>query len=501
MKRIAIAGFQHETNTFAPTLADFHEFEIADAWPGLLKGPEVIPGTRGINLPMAGFVDAAASAGGYELLPIVWCSAEPSSYVTTDAYERIAVMILDGIRNAGELDGIYLDLHGAMVTQDHEDGEGELVRRIRTLVGPDLPIAVSLDLHANVTPELVAHASSLNIFRTYPHIDMADTGVAAFKTLEYLLSLGPLQKAFRQVPFLIPLTAQHTGSEPCQSLYASLNAPEGETVLFADIAMGFPPADIFHSGSSVVAYAGTQEDADRAADALLQMFLDAEEVFDSGLRSPDETVAEAMAHTGTKPIVIADAQDNAGAGASSDTTGLLTAMVDGEAQGAVLGLLDDAAVAAEAHALGVGEEFTASLGGKSGQQGQVPFEGRFRVEALSDGTFPFTGVMYGGSIANLGQTAVLRILDTPADVRVVVGSTRCQCLDQAIFTHIGVDPSAQRMVGVKSTVHFRADFEPIADKVLVAEAPGAHPCRLDNITYHNLRPGVRLGPGGKEYSR
>ena len=131
-------------------------------------------------------------------------------------------IIFDGIRDVHDLYGISLDLNVAMVTQDHEDGEGELLRPIRELTGPDLPIAVSFNLHANVTPEIVARASSLNIFRTYPHIDLADTGARAFTSLQHLLTQGPLCKAFRQVPFLVPLTSQHTWSEPCQALYSSL---------------------------------------------------------------------------------------------------------------------------------------------------------------------------------------------------------------------------------------------------------------------------------------
>jgi microcystin degradation protein MlrC len=402
-----------------------------------------------------------------------------------------------GIRDAGELDGIYLELHGAMVTQAHEDGEGELLRRIRNLTGPDLPIAVSFDLHANITPRIIHHASTINIFRTYPHIDLADTGARSFLSLERLLTSGPLYKAFRQVPFLVPLTSQHTGSEPCKALYASLQHLSNETLFSADIAMGFPPADIYHAGPSVVAYAGTQGDADEAADSLLQTLVDAENDFDDVLQSPQAAVTEAIAHGGSRPIVLADAQDNAGAGASSDTTGLLSALVRGNAQGAVLALLNDVEVAARAHDLGITAEFSASLGGKSGQDGQYPYEGRFRVEALSNGEFLFTGAMYGGMTAHLGPMAVLRVLDTPADVRIVIGSVRCQCLDQAIFTHIGIEPTVQRIVALKSSVHFRADFEPIADKVLVVEAPGAHPCRLDKIKYENLRPGVRLGPGGR----
>ena len=496
MKRIAVAGFQHETNTFAPTLARLAEFEEADCWPGLLSGGEVIEVLSGVNISITGFVDAARAAGGYEIIPVIWCSAEPSSYVTTDAFERISGMLLDGIRDAGNLDGIYLDLHGAMVTQDHEDGEGELLRRIRELTGPNLPIAVSFDLHATVTPEIVEHASSINIFRTYPHIDLADTGARAFQSLEHLLTGNQLCKAFRQVPFLVPLTSQHTESVPCLSLYASLDQLPGDTFVSADIAMGFPPADIFHSGPSIVAYAGSQKQANEVADGLLQSFLDAEDRFEDKLISPEIAVAEATAHTGTGPVVIADAQDNPGAGASSDTTGLLHALVGGNAQGAVLALLDDAETALQAHNLGVGTEFSAMLGGKSGQDGQFPFDGRFRVETLGNGEFTFTGDMFGGITANLGPMAVLQVLDTPADVRVVVGSVRCQCLDQAIFRHCGIEPAEQRIVAVKSSVHFRADFESLADKILVVEAPGAHPCRLDNIKYDKLRPGVRLGPGG-----
>jgi microcystin degradation protein MlrC len=500
MKRIAIAGFQHETNTFSATLASYSEFEKADAWPGLIYGDEVLRQLSGVNISTTGFADAAMAAGGYEIIPVLWCAAEPSSYVTTDAFERIAKRIVEGIKSAGELDGIYLELHGAMVTQEFEDGEGELLRRIRELTGPDLPIAVSFDLHANVTPEIIRHASSVNILRTYPHIDLLQTGERAFRSLERLLTQGPLHKAFRQAPFLVPLTSQHTGSVPCHTLYASLDHRAVETVFSVDLAMGFPPADIFHAGPSVVAYAGSQEGADRAADELLQSLVNAEHDFENVLLSPQAAVAEAMAQEGSKPVVIADAQDNAGAGATSDTTGLLSALVGGNAQGVVLALLDDAEIASKAHELGIDAEFSALLGGKSSQEGQGPFEGRFRVEALSNGEFLFTGAMYGGMTANLGPMAVLRVLDTAADVRVVIGSIRCQCLDQAIFAHIGIEPKAQRIVAVKSSVHFRADFEPIAEKVLVVEAPGAHPCRLDKIKYRNLRPGVRLGPGGRPHS-
>lgn len=501
MKRIAIAGFQHETNTFAATKAGFAEFETADAWPGLLKGDALFAGVAGINLPIEGAITAARAAGGCDLVPIIWCAAEPSAHVEDDAYERIASMILDGVRAAGAIDGLYLDLHGAMVTESHDDGEGELLRRLRAAVGPDLPIAVSLDLHANLTRAMVEHASILGVFRTYPHLDMAETGARSFGLLRRMLDGEPLFKAFAQSPFLTPLSAQHTGSAPCDALYGGLADLEGGAVISADIALGFPAADIADAGPAFVAYGATQAAADAACARLLDAFIAAEPRFENPLLSPEEAVAQAMAMGGARPVVIADVQDNPGAGGSSDTTGLLSALVAGGAQGAALALLNDPEIAATAHGLGVGAEFEAALGGKSGQPGQQPFRGRFRVERLSDGAFAFTGAMYAGATAQLGPTALLRVLDPGAQVRIVVGSTRCQCLDQAIFAHIGVEPAAQRILVVKSTVHYRADFEPIAGRILLVEAPGDNLCRLEAAPYRKLREGVRLSPGGRAFKR
>ena len=498
MARIAVAGFQHETNTFGATRAAFADFEMADAWPGMLRGSEVISGVQGANLPMAGFARAARRDSSVCLLPIVWCSAEPSSYVTDDAFERISGMILGGVREAGALDGIYLDLHGAMATESHQDGEGELLSRLRALVGDELPIAVSLDLHANVTRAMTELASSISIFRTYPHLDMAETGARAFRALMRVVRGGRRPRvAWRRSPFLVPLHAQCTGAAPCAELYATVarmgSAPES----WAELAMGFPAADIYDCGPSVCAYAETRAAADLAADELLAALTAAEGDFDCALLSPEESVAKArkIAAAAGRPAVIADVQDNSGAGGSSDTTGLLRALVLGGAKGAVLGMLNDPEIAARAHALGAGEIFAGELGGKTPVS--APFGGRFVVEALSDGEFPFTGEMYAGCVAETGPTALLRVADERSEVRVVVGSKRCQCLDKAVFTHLGVNLSAQSIIAVKSSVHFRADYEPIAAAVLSVKSPGLNPCCLDEIPYQRLRPGVRIGPRGR----
>lgn len=497
MTRIAIAGFQHETNTFAPGRAGMAEFEMADSWPALLTGPEVIEGTRGMNLPIAGFAAAAGEVPGITLVPILWCAAEPSGPVTDDTFDTIAGRIADGVRQAGAVDAIYLDLHGAMVTESHEDGEGALLHRLRELAGPELPVVVSLDLHANLTADMVRLASAICIYRTYPHLDMAETGARAFAALQAQLRGQRPAKAFRQVPYLVPLHAQHTGSDPVRGLYAGLDRFADGPSTYAELALGFTAADIADTGPAIVAYAPSEGEANRMADTVLADMLAVESRFDCALLSPATAVARAMAVPTGRPVVIADVQDNPGAGGTADTTGLLRALVDLGATGAILGLMHDPELAKAAHHAGAGAFITGAMGGRSGIPGDRRFIGQFRVETLSDGQCHYTGEMYGGGVATLGPSAVLRVIDGKSDIRVVVTSIRNQCLDRAQFSHLGLRPETARIVCVKSTAHFRADFEPLAREVLLVNAPGAFPCVLSDVVYKKLRPGMRLGPSAR----
>jgi microcystin degradation protein MlrC len=277
---------------------------------------------------------------------------------------------------------------------------------------------------------------------------------------------------------------------------------EGNGVASIDLAFGFPPADIRHCGTTIVAFGEDQAATDRAADEMLRVLQESENAFHNPLIPANAAVRQAieMAVSASKPIVLADPQDNPGAGAIGDTTGLLKALVGEGAQKACLGMLWDPDSAAKAHETGTGGEFDASIGGRIPQPGCSAFEVRVRVEALSDGKFLCTGPMYGGSHADLGLMAVLLILDGTSEVRVVVGSQRAQNADQAIFRHIGLDPTTQKIVAVKSAVHFLADYQPIAQEVLFTESPGANPCQLDLIPFKRLRPGVRLGPNGPAFT-
>ena len=242
MTRIAVGGFLHETNTFAPTKATYADFVHGGGWPSMTIGADVLKVMRNINVGLAGFI-GAAEANGWELIPTIACGASPCAHVTEDAFERIVKVMIDGIANAGKLDAVYLDLHGAMVTEHLDDGEGEILARVRKVIGKDLPLVVSLDLHANVSPEAVEHADALFAYRPYPHVDMADSGRASAKHLALLLGTKQrFAKAFRQLPFLIPISWQCTNDQPTKSIYEKLAALESERVPTLSFAPGFPAA-------------------------------------------------------------------------------------------------------------------------------------------------------------------------------------------------------------------------------------------------------------------
>ena len=426
-----------------------------------------------------------------ELVPILWCSAEPGGLVTDDAFDRIVELILDGLADAGPIDGIYLDLHGAMVTETHFDGEGALLERIRSRFGKDLPVAVSLDLHANLSAQTVDHADAIAVYRTYPHLDMAETGGRAMRELLRRIDGAVRCAAFRQAPFLVPLHAQFTGDGPCDRLYRLLERLPTGADEHVELAMGFTAADIPDCGPSAVAYAGTTGRAAELADLIISELRSSEPEFDAPLLDSRDAVRSAMALEGT--VVIADVQDNPGAGGTSDTTGLLTALVEEQADNALLGVMCDPETAARAHGIGAGATFRGRLGGKSGPEGQAPFESDFRVLGTSDGKIAYSGEMYGGGVAEVGPSCLLSVEDIPGDIRIVVSSVRTQCLDRAFFTHFSVDPADAKIVCVKSTVHFRADFEPISSAILNVASPGLFPCRLADVNYVNSRKAVPAG--------
>lgn len=496
MARIAIGGFHHETNCFVDSRTDFSYFASHRDRPPLVYGDDVVKWLAGNTFAIAGFIEDMQAS--HELVPLLWTSGGAGGMVTRDAFERITCSLVGSLSLAMPVDAVYLDLHGAMVTEDFEDGEGELLRRVRAAIGPDVPIAISLDYHANVTPQMVELSDALIAYRTYPHVDRVETGQYAAEAMSALLQRGrPAGRALRKVPFLIPLNGQCTLVDPSRSVVARSRVVEGELVNLSYLA-GFPPSDLHWCGPSVIAHAWTQAAADRAADEMLGAVVAEEANFAEAMVSPEEGVDRAMtvSRTAKRPVVIADTQDNPGCGGTADATGLLKALVSANAQGAVLGFLCDAQAASAAHAVGEGAQVTLALGGRSGPEGVTPLEATFTVTRLGSGQFMSDGAVSGGRKIDVGPMALLSL----GGVSVVVTSKRLQAYDKAGFRHLGIEPSEQKILALKSTCHYRAEFEPIAEEVIVVLAPGYYLADPTLYPFRKLRPGVRLKPLGPAFA-
>ena len=496
MSRIAVGGFQHETNTFAPSKATYAAFGAGGGWPGVQYGEPLFAAVEGANIPAAGAIQALRALG-HTMVGTAWAAASPSAHVTAEAFERITGGIVSNLKDAGKVDGVYLDLHGAMVSEEFEDGEGEILRRVRELVGPRVPVVASLDLHANVTRAMVERADAMVAYRTYPHVDMADTGARAARLLDQMLKTGErLAGGFHTLDYLTGISSQCSFIEPCRSLYAELEKLENKYNCVLSFTPGFPMADFEECGMSVFGFGPEKKSTHEAAEALRRLVADAEKDFALELHAAGDAVQRAkLRGEPGSPVVLADTQDNPGAGGNGDTTGLLRALIEQNARDTVLGLLIDAPSAQRAHDAGKGANVVFSLGGLSKIPGDAPLGGEFTVEALADGKFTCSGPMFKGFRMTLGNMALLRSRAAPG-VRVVLASKKVQAADQEMFRHVGVEPRTQRILALKSSVHFRADFEPLAREVLVVKAPGPALADPAEFKWTRLRKGVRLRPLG-----
>jgi microcystin degradation protein MlrC len=484
---IAVGGFQHETNTFAPHRAGFADFIAADAWPGLTRGPALIEAVQGINLPIAGFI-AEAQSGAHRISPLTWCSATPSGRVTQDAFERICRMLIDDVRSLSHIDAVYLDLHGAMVAEHIDDADGELLRRVRAAIGPNTPLIASLDFHANVSELMLHQASALVSYRTYPHVDMFATGERAMRLL-YRVRNRPLMSALGRLPFLIPLTSQCTLAEPLASIMSAVASTERDAIHAANFAPGFAAADVAKCGPAVFVHAEDSKNAQRCTSELQELVCHREAQFALKVYA----IADALAcldelSPNDRPVILADTQDNPGGGGTSDTTSLLRALLDTHHSSVLCGLIFDPVAAARAHAAGVGTQVELQLGGHAGPAGETPLRGLFRVVALGDGNFTATGPFYRGARMTLGPMALVQL----GNLYIAVSSRKQQAADQAMFRHLGAEPERFALLVLKSSVHFRADFGALAKHILIVAAPGANTANPAELRYAKLPPQMRM---------
>lgn len=497
MKKIGLAGFIHETNTFSNTPTTLENFvNQSGFYPEMLKGEEIFQFKQSkMNIAASGFLQEADKLD-FDIVPLLWCGTEPSQTVPIDVFNNIMDQILSIMKDAGPYDGLYLDLHGAMVFGDLQDGEAEILKRVREVVG-SIPVVVSLDLHGNISPECFELADGMVGYRTYPHVDGFETGQRSAVLLEYLVEGNAVYKAFRQSPFLMPATTQPTTIEPAKSLYDLIPEVEAqEGVLSASIMEGFNACDLPHTGPSIFTYAKSQEAADTAAELLLDAMLERESGFSVNMYSPAEAVEKAihLSKSSEKPVLLIDVQDNAGGGSPSDTVWLLEELIKQKAQGAAVGIIWDPEAAQIAHTAGEGAEVEIPLGGKS-LPGHKPLKALFKVEKIFEGDFIGVGPMVKDRRLNLGKMAQLRY----KDVRVAVSSERMQALDRSLFQTVGIEPEKMKILVLKSANHYRADFGPIASEIINVDAPGAIIEDPVKIQYQHLRDGVRLKGLGPEF--
>jgi microcystin degradation protein MlrC len=463
--RLVVAAMLHETNTFSPIPTDLARFGDR----AMLSGEAARNYFKGTNTAIAAFIDQAEALKAEMAIPVT-ASAVPSGRVAAAAYKRITDAICEAIDKG--CDAALLDLHGAMVTETEEDGEGALLERIRRLK-PGLPIAVALDPHCNCTKKMVDNATALVGYSTYPHIDMYDTGRRAGRiVLDAMAGKTQPVMAWKQLPLLSQTLRQGTDDEPMKSLNALARAEEKNGLLAASILFGFPLADIRDAGTSVVTIAdGDRASAEAAAERIARAAWEQREEFVYKGRPLAATVAEAAALS-DGPIVLLDHSDNAASGATQDVMTVIAEVLrQGLEDVAVAAVWDPAAVLEMAKA-GPGATVSLKLGGRTdmpsiGLEGK-PLAVTGKVKALSDGEFVVRGPMFTGTTAKLGPSAVL---DT-GKMQIVVVSRHHEPFDTGIFTSLGIQPEHKRYLLLKSRIHYRAGFAKLAKHTFRLDGEG-----------------------------
>jgi microcystin degradation protein MlrC len=483
--RVVTGAISHETSTFT-TVPTTRENYLQRA--GFLRGASVLETFKGTNTPTGGFIDGA-EAHGFELIPTIHTTPHPSGPTPREIFDEVLGELLDGIAAAGEVDGVLLELHGAMVAEGIDDCEGYILAAVRRLVGPATPVLAQLDIHANVSPRMVEMADVLIGRETYPEIDMAARGRECADVLARIHREGLRPTlALHQIPMVWGMN-QVTAHAPMREAIEELHRIETQPgVVCGSISTCFPLADIPDMGASVyIATDNDQAQAERYARELGQWLYARRSDWHFRMPSTRE-VLDRLPDQGPFPIVLADRNDNPGGGSPGDGTGMLRTFLErGLAQACILYIVDPEAVAA-CRAAGVGATVELDVGAKT-----TPLQGRpvrleAEVMALSDGRFSYDGPMYAGLSGNMGPSAHIR----QDGVHVLLVTEREQPFDTAFARTLGLKPEAMHYVGVKSAAHFRAAFEPFAGSIFVVAEPSVHSAETGHLSYHNL--GRKLYP-------
>ncbi len=485
--RIVTGGIAQETNTFQrelTTLADFQR-------PGfgtIVRGQQLLD-LEGTGTVYGGTV-AEAKRLGVELIPTTYGSVMPGGRVTREAFDTLRDEIVAGIRAALPVDGVFLVLHGAMALENDDDGETLLIQAVRDVVGPSMPIVAPLDLHTNLSDDMVAGVDALVGYKEYPHVDMPETGARALQILVASIQQGTrLAMAHTRLPLIVPNQAMvTTWQSPLKIAIDRAREIEREPgVLAATVLGGFPFADVPFAGVATIVV--TEDDpalARRCADELAAICWERRDAFTIRPTPVAEAITEAMTAPAGSVYVLADIADSGASGTAGDGTAVLQGLLDaGARSAAVAQIMDREAVAACVEA-GVGSTVTLTVGGRHDRLHGPPVEVTGTVRLIHEGSFPLAGPMGAGTIASRGRTVVLEI-GGPGGIELQLTELRGHPHDLNYFRAFGIEPTERRILVLKSAAHFRAAFEPIASKVTEVDAPGISSPKLTTFQYQRLR--------------
>ena len=470
----------HETNTFAPVKTELQHFQERT----LYYGKEIFSVFKGTKTSIGGFIHAAEKHQ-IELVPTIAASAMPSGFVTSKAYEHIRGKILDGIKTAGDVDGIVLALHGSMAVEGLGNAEGDLMSHVRSIMGLGKPIACTLDLHATVTRSLMESCDLIFGFDTNPHVDSYERAVEAVEATKNMIDgkIRPV-KAIRKPPMMPPTINMRTTEGPMvKILERAFEIEKDARVINVSVAGGFPYVDTNEAGFSVVVITNGEKDlAEKYAQEISDLAWSLRKNFIKPLTPVSEGIQRAM-RAKDGPVVLADVADNPGGGGSGDGTVVLKTLIEMDASNVGFAVIKDPEVVGKAISMGVGGVLSCMVGGKTDQLHGTPVQINGAIRTISDGEFVNKGPMGTGSKSYLGKTVVLDI----NGIELLVSERKMAPNDPEIFRRHGIEPTEKKILVVKSRGHFRAAYEKFSKEIIEVDAPGLTTPNLKQFPYKNVR--------------
>lgn len=508
--RFAILGISHETNTFSIVPATYEEFEAHD----IVRGDEIVEKYAESEYTISGYLQGAEELG-FEAVPLMYANTGPIGTITKDAYDRLTGEMFGMLRDQGPWDAVLISNHGAAVSEEFPDMDGEFTRAVREIVGNDVPVGVTLDMHANVSKAVVANTDVCIVWRTCPHLD---TKVRGRKTAEliYRTVIGEIKPTqfIEMPPMLVNIVKQFTGQEPMKGLVDDCVASnEIDGVLDTSIAEGYPYSDVNEMGMSWIAITDNdpelakkvaQDMAERAWEYRVELNRPVASIEEALTQAQERYVgpkpegvenfvpddgsalgeAEESEHSHLGPIVLMDVGDNIGGGSSADSTHIMKVAREMGVDGYLQSLYDPEAVEACVQA-GIGAEITLDVGGKTDDMHGKPIRVVGTVRNIDDGPYEETRPTHGGyRFYDDGKRVRF---DTTDGMTLLLTSLRGGNTARAQMYSMGIKPEDYKVVVAKGVSSPRPAYQPIAAEIIIVNTPGVTTADLDTFEYHRRR--------------